>query len=125
MQGLAEAGLIGVGGFAGALARHWVSSLNTSEWPAGTMTANLLGAFVLGLLSVRLAHSPTLGPLVLVGFLGSFTTFSTLCHESIDRNHKGHGGQGRSVMTNTLYLLVSVLCGVLLSYIGEKIGSRM
>jgi fluoride exporter len=82
--------LIGIGGFFGAIARYLVD-LNVSErtgggFPWGTLTVNLSGAFVLGILFAISAERAILpaeirGP-VLVGFIGAYTTFSTLMLES-------------------------------------------
>jgi CrcB protein len=82
--------LIGVGGFFGAIARYLVD-LNVSErtgggFPWGTLTVNLSGAFALGILFAITAERGILpaevrGP-VLIGFIGAYTTFSTLMLES-------------------------------------------
>ena len=82
--------LIGVGGFFGAIARYLVD-LNVSErtgggFPWGTLTVNLSGAFALGVLFAITAERGILpaeirGP-VLIGFIGAYTTFSTLMLES-------------------------------------------
>lgn len=82
--------LIGVGGFAGAIARYlldgWVSTLSRGTFPWGTMAVNLTGSFVIGLLFVLLVERGTIpaelrGPLM-IGFVGAYTTFSTLALES-------------------------------------------
>lgn len=78
--------LVGTGGFLGALFRYW-----TKEWvekmiypawlPYGTMTVNLLGCFLMGFFSgIAIQRSPLsneLNAFFVIGFLGSFTTFST------------------------------------------------
>ncbi|MFP5341363.1 MAG: fluoride efflux transporter CrcB [Candidatus Limnocylindria bacterium] len=82
--------LIGVGGFAGAIARHLVDTEITTRtgqaFPFGTLVVNLTGSFVLGLLVALTAERGILpadirGP-VLIGFLGAYTTFSTYMLES-------------------------------------------
>ena len=81
---------VGIGGFAGAVARYLVDSRLTA-WsggalPWGTFTVNITGSFVLGLLFAllveRAALAPELRGPLLIGFLGSYTTFSTLALES-------------------------------------------
>ncbi len=71
------------GGCAGALARVALAETWTHDaggWPWATLVANVLGAFVLGLLAARERDSPLLG----AGFCGALTTFSTLQLELID-----------------------------------------
>ena len=77
--------LIGIGGFFGAIARYTVDNRLTA-WtggalPWGTFAINMSGSFAAGLLFALLVERTSLpadlrGP-VLVGFLGSYTTFST------------------------------------------------
>jgi CrcB protein len=81
---------IGLGGFAGAIARYGVDSVVTGRlgagFPWGTLVVNATGSFVLGLLFVLSQERTDLpaeirGP-VLIGFLGAYTTFSTYLLES-------------------------------------------
>jgi CrcB protein len=83
--------LIGVGGFFGAIARYlvdgWVSSsTKIGAFPLGTFVINLSGAFALGLLFAlaleKAAIDPRVRGPVMIGFLGAYTTFSTLMLES-------------------------------------------
>ncbi len=82
--------LIALGGAAGAVARYlvdgWVVDRTGGLFPWGTMAVNVSGAFVLGLayaLAVESAVLPawTRGPFM-IGFIGAYTTFSTLMLES-------------------------------------------
>jgi CrcB protein len=77
--------LVGLGGFAGAIARYVVDR-RVTEWaggalPWGTVVINVVGSFVVGILFAliveRAALSPTLRAPLMIGFLGAFTTFST------------------------------------------------
>jgi len=83
--------LIALGGALGALSRYWVGSwvqlrVGHSAFPWGTFVINASGSFVLGLiatlLSIRVLHSSNWRPLVTVGFIGAYTTFSTFEYES-------------------------------------------
>lgn len=82
--------LIGVAGFAGAVARAWLSSSVSRRWtapfPLGTFLTNMIGAFALGLLVGLTDHQVISKAWYLVlgtGFLGAFTTFSTWMLESV------------------------------------------
>jgi CrcB protein len=75
--------LIGVGGFFGAIARYlvdgWVSgSTKVGAFPLGTFVINLSGAFALE----KAAIDPRIRGPVMIGFIGAYTTFSTLMLES-------------------------------------------
>jgi len=82
--------LIGAGGFLGAISRYlvdgWVSELSRGSFPWGTLVVNLTGSFVLGILfalSMERAVLPAeIRPPVLIGFIGAYTTFSTLTLET-------------------------------------------
>lgn len=82
--------LIGLGGFAGAVSRYlvdgWVTGLTRGTFPWGTMAVNVSGSLLIGLLfalAVERAAMPAdlRGPLM-IGFIGAYTTFSTLALES-------------------------------------------
>lgn len=82
--------LIGLGGFAGAIARYLVDGAIADRtgggFPWGTLVINVSGSFVLGLLFALSTERAILsaeirGP-VMIGFLGAYTTFSTFMLES-------------------------------------------
>ena len=82
--------LIGLGGFAGAIARYLVDGLVSDRtgggFPWGTLVVNVTGSFLLGLLFAMTAERAILpaeirGP-VMIGFIGAYTTFSTYMLES-------------------------------------------
>ena len=76
--------LVAAGGALGASARHLVGVVSLrafgADFPAGTMTVNIVGCLALGvfvgLLASRFQGSEALRLLVATGFLGGFTTFS-------------------------------------------------
>ena len=82
--------LIAMGGAAGAVARFLVDNAAldrfSGAFPLGILVVNLSGAFVLGLLAALIVDRgllPTdLRSPLLVGFLGAYTTFSTLMLDS-------------------------------------------
>ncbi len=81
---------IAVAGAAGALARYGlegaVSRRAAGAFPWGTFAVNVSGAFVLGfvftLTTEQLTTAPWLRAAVTIGFLGAYTTFSTLSLET-------------------------------------------
>ncbi|MBP0049173.1 fluoride efflux transporter CrcB [Marinobacterium sp. AK62] len=101
---------VALGGALGALGRYWVSGwLNNAEHPLplGTLTVNVLGSFLMGVMFVLVLEkarlSPELRPLIMVGFLGAFTTFSTFSLETVAMIGEGH------VMSALIYISLSVL----------------
>lgn len=83
--------IVGAFGAAGAAARYaldgWISDATHGQFPWGTLAVNVLGAFALGVLvaltTERLVASPTWRVGLGIGFLGSFTTFSTYAYETV------------------------------------------
>jgi CrcB protein len=83
--------LVGIFGAAGAISRYWldgrVSDMVHGQFPWGTFVINVLGAFLLGLLvaltTERLLPHPHWRIALGIGFLGSFTTFSTYTYETV------------------------------------------
>ncbi|NQU21874.1 MAG: fluoride efflux transporter CrcB [Candidatus Nealsonbacteria bacterium] len=81
---------IAVAGGMGALARYGLSGLvqrtTNGEFPWGTFVVNVTGCLVFGMLSAiaesRLSISGETRTIILVGFMGSFTTFSTFAFET-------------------------------------------
>lgn len=82
---------IGIGGFLGANARFLLGQeigrrVGTS-FPYGTLTINVVGAFLIGiiftLLTDRFLVDPIWRQLMVIGFLGGFTTFSSYAMETI------------------------------------------
>lgn len=81
---------VGLGGVFGALARYFLSvPLNSGGWfPVGTLAVNLIGCFLLAFfLTIILEYLDGTCFMVLAvstGFIGSFTTFSTLSVEAVE-----------------------------------------
>jgi len=80
---------VGVGGFFGALGRFvlsgWVQRVTGSTFPYGTLTVNVLGSFLIGFLLLYFEQSvaPQQKALIMTGFLGALTTFSTFSLETV------------------------------------------
>jgi len=115
---------ISIGAVLGANLRYWVGDWAAqrfgSGFPYGTMLVNLTGSFLLGLLvSLTLEHfiiDPRLRILLTIGFLGSYTTFSTFAYESVTLITQGQWGLG------LFNLLGSTMLGVLFAALGIWLG---
>lgn len=105
---------VGAGGAIGAMARHGVSRtamhLLGPNFPWGTLAANIMGSFAMGLIIVWLAHrepaTPALRAFLTVGMLGAFTTFSTFSLDVVTLY------RDRTLMIAGAYLLASVILSV-------------
>ena len=108
-----EAGLVMLGGAGGALARYLLQLLALRlGWssPIGILAVNVSGSFALGLLLAfwltKTSYPPGLQLLLAVGFLGSYTTFSTLMWDSFRLAQNG------SVLMALLNIFGSVAAGL-------------
>ncbi|PSP99114.1 fluoride efflux transporter CrcB [Halobacteriales archaeon QS_4_70_19] len=103
--------LVGLGGVAGALARHLLGE-RIEEDTADTLAVNVLGSFLLGVLVAVPAGSDLLLAAG-TGFCGAFTTFSTFAYETVRLAESGR--PRRAVLNGTVNLvgaLVAVGLGV-------------
>ena len=115
---------IAVGGASGALSRHYLAALITrllgNGFPYGIFLVNILGSFLMGLLitvfAERFAATPELRALIAVGFLGSFTTFSTYSLEVVMLFERGEW------QSACLYAFGSLFLGVLGLVLGMGLG---
>lgn len=116
---------VAAGGMIGASARYglgrWVP-VEPGRLPWATLTANLLGSFLLGVvLAVLAGRVPArrhARPFLASGVLGGFTTMSTYQVETALLVRDGHP------TTAALYVLVSVVGGVALAAAGLAAGRR-
>lgn len=85
--------LVGIGGFIGAVLRYLISGYvqNLTQnvtFPHGTLAVNITGCFLIGIFSYLVeshaAMTPEVHLLLLVGILGSFTTYSTFSAETMN-----------------------------------------
>ena len=109
---------VAIGGALGAMARYavstWIFSISSHKFPYATLSVNVLGSFVMGFLFVfileRAALPTEMRGLLMIGFLGAFTTFSTFSLDAIGLWQNGH------LFLALVYVLATVvLCLVAIS----------
>ena len=114
---------IGFGGAAGAILRALVSTwLNPkSGFPFGTLSVNIIGAFLLGFLTAYTTTriDPAWRPIIGTGFLGGLTTFSTFSIETVQLL------QGDQWKTGIIYLLTQMILGLSMGALGLYLGRSL
>lgn len=112
---------ISVAAIAGANLRFLMNRLAAKEFgavfPAGTLIINILGSFIVGFFVIWTTERVLLDPrwrlLVVVGFCGSFTTFSSYAFETISYFEQGQWGlMVANILSNNLLCLGSALAGM-------------
>ena len=108
--------LVGVGGAFGSMARYGVGlALPTTGFPYATLTVNVIGCFCIGMVMPTVARiealSPELRLLIVVGFLGGFTTFSAFGNETEALLRSGGGLALLNVAANVGLGLAAVAIG--------------
>ena len=121
--------LVGTGGFLGSVARYllsgWVQRIAQDSWfPYGTMTVNITGCLVIGLLAglaeSRGILSPNSRAFLLIGVLGGFTTFSSFSYDTVSLFN---GGRTIAAVLNVAAQVLLGITATLLSYnLVQKIG---
>lgn len=116
---------VGLGGFIGSVARYLIGLLaveTASGFPVKTFCINLLGSFILGIVSESALRAPGISRnLVLflqIGVCGGFTTFSTFSSEALKLFAGGRQGVALS------YMVLSVVLGLVCCY-GGWLVARM
>lgn len=114
---------IAFGGAAGALCRYWLSSFtehyNNTMFPLGTLVVNVVGSLLIGVLFVlvteKIQLAAHLRPLLMIGFLGALTTFSTFSLDALLLMQEGLFG------TAVAYILASVFSCLLAVWAGMSL----
>lgn len=110
-----------VGGVSRYLMAGWVFRAAGCEFPYGTLAVNLAGCLLIGLFEgLAEGHGALIGQegrlLLMTGFCGAFTTFSTLALEMSNLLRSGHLARAAT------YVIASVLVGLLLLNAGILLG---
>ncbi len=126
-----KAVLLILGGSLGTLCRYYLADWGQSRWgiafPFGTLLVNLLGCFLIGLLlggferrfEVLAAVPVELRLLLMTGFLGAFTTFSSYELEAFVMLRQGAWER------TLIYTVGSLLLGLLLVLLGVRLGRAL
>jgi len=116
--------VISVAAVVGANLRFFLSRLAAKEFgpvfPAGTLIINIVGSFIVGFFVIWTSERVLLDPrwrlLVVVGFCGSFTTFSSYAFETMSYFEQGQWGlMMTNVLSNNLLCLGGALAGMALA----------
>jgi fluoride exporter len=119
---LVETIIIGLAGSLGAGTRYLlgrtIAARMSSQFPFSTLLINVTGAFVIGLVFALTSQkflTPVLQTIVATGFLGGYTTFSTLCWEGTQLIRKGNTARSLCYFASTFVLgLSAALLGIVL-----------
>jgi len=115
---------IALGGAGGAVSRYllsnYVHSWTNHHIPFGTLAVNVLGSFLIGILYVLIMEKMTIHQdwrsVLMVGFLGAFTTFSTFSLESIRLLEQGHIGSALFyILASVTLCILAVWCAAVLT----------
>ena len=119
--------IIGIGGFLGAISRYgvalWIGQRWGRSFPLGTFVINVSGSFLIGLLmslfTERFMVNPQWRLMLVVGFLGAYTTFSTFEYET------GTLLKDSEWLIAMLNVVLSVLVGFFALKLGEVIAKSI
>ena len=109
---------VAIGGALGSVARYalssWIFDITSHKFPYATLIVNVAGSFVMGILFVvaveRAALPAEMRSLLMIGFIGAFTTFSAFSLDALGLWQNGH------VQMSLIYMVTTViLCLVAIS----------
>ena len=117
--------LVGLGSMIGGISRFllsgWIKHCITTSFPWGTFVVNMIGCFLIGILSGIFAtqDSQSQRLFFIVGFCGSFTTFSTFSMENLQLL------TSRSYALFSLNTGISVITGILFAGLGYMLTTKL
>ncbi len=113
---------IGIGGFFGAIARFLIASfmqkLTGSLFPIGTLTVNVMGSFLIGFLYLYFEQTvePYQKAMLVTGFLGALTTFSTFSLETVIMLQDGLYIKALANILLNVVLSISATIGAIITF---------
>jgi CrcB protein len=123
-KGLQKYLLIAAGGALGSIARYWVGTAVSDRmgirFPYGTLLVNITACIIIGFSLTYFGRRADLNPawryLIPVGFIGSYSTFSSYEWETLDSMRSG------AFFMATLYALGSVVLGLVAVWCGSRLA---
>lgn len=128
---------VSLGAIAGALSRYylsiWVAKTLGTAFPYATILVNLTGSFLMGLITTLISErtlliSPEISLLITVGFLGSYTTFSSYELDAMNLLRRSSWQTQMKllwVIKAIAYWLGSAILGFLCLYLGILVARAM
>jgi len=116
---------VGVGGFFGAISRFLIAGFVQKSFgvlfPIGTLSVNVLGSFIIGFMAMYFSEvvQPEAKALVITGFLGALTTFSTFSLENV--NMLQNGEMNKMVLNVFLNITLTLTATILSIMLFKKI----
>jgi CrcB protein len=118
---------LAIGGVTGTFARYFMTGavygILGTRFPYGTLVVNLSGCFIIGILTTvaenKFLLNPNLRVLLMIGFCGAFTTFSTFMLETSNLIKDGE------TMRAFMNVLLSVVVGFIVFRVGVLLGELL
>jgi CrcB protein len=130
MGAFATSALVFLGSGIGGTTRYWLGTyISGSSWagtvfPWGTFTINVSGSFLIGLLMGYLLNTqphPGWRLLLVIGFLGGYTTFSSFSYETANLiRERTYGYALAYVLSSVLLGLAATLIGLMITRAGTR-----
>lgn len=115
---------VAAGSAVGGCLRYGIGlMLGNTSLPYATLLCNCVGSFLIGFVSSfvlqKLGSDEFIKPLIVTGFLGGFTTFSTFSLDTLKLL------QSDQLFYSISYVLISVVAGLLLVFVGFRLGDAL